>query len=132
MDLKELIILDLIKEGQNFECKYEKKKLTSQQRTELTLFAEKNGLATYNLTNGKDQYLVVSTSKHENCPDIYSFDQAQINPSLRFAAGAAPYFHDGRYATLFDLVSDPRSRMGHSASLPEADRRALAAYLESL
>jgi cytochrome c peroxidase len=53
-------------------------------------------------------------------------------PSLRFVGGTAPYFHDGRYPTLFAMVSDPRSKMGHSAGLPEADRRALAAFLETL
>ena len=53
-------------------------------------------------------------------------------PSLRFIGGTAPYFHDGRYPTLFAMVSDPRSKMGHSAGLPEADRRALAAFLETL
>jgi mono/diheme cytochrome c family protein len=57
-----------------------------------------------------------------------SFD----TPGLRFIGGSAPYFHDGRYPTLMDLLSDPKSKMGRSAHLPEADRRALAAYLESL
>jgi DNA-binding beta-propeller fold protein YncE/mono/diheme cytochrome c family protein len=53
-------------------------------------------------------------------------------PALRGVAASAPYFHDGRYATLMDLLSDPTSKMGRSAQLPEDDRRALAAYLESL
>jgi cytochrome c553 len=53
-------------------------------------------------------------------------------PSLRFIGGTGPYFHDGRYPTLFAMVSDPRSKMGRSAGLPEEDRRALAAFLESL
>jgi hypothetical protein len=57
-----------------------------------------------------------------------SFD----TPGLRFVAGSAPYFHDGRYATLMDLLSDPASKMGRSANLAEHDRRALAAYMESL
>ena len=53
-------------------------------------------------------------------------------PALRGVAVSAPYFHDGRYATLMDLLSDPTSKMGRSAQLTEGDRRALAAYLESL
>jgi DNA-binding beta-propeller fold protein YncE len=53
-------------------------------------------------------------------------------PSLRFVRGTAPYFHDGRYATLEALLADPVSPMGHTASLSEEDRRALAAYLRSL
>lgn len=57
-----------------------------------------------------------------------SFD----TPALKWLSGSAPYFHDGRYLTLMDLVSDPQSKMGSSAQLPEADRRALLAYLESL
>jgi len=57
-----------------------------------------------------------------------SFD----TPSLQFIGGTAPYFHDGRYATLEALLADPESSMGHSASLPAEDRAALAAYLRSL
>lgn len=53
-------------------------------------------------------------------------------PSLRFIGGTAPYFHDGRYPTLFEMLSDPQSKMGRSARLPEQDRRALAAFLEVL
>jgi mono/diheme cytochrome c family protein len=53
-------------------------------------------------------------------------------PSLRFLRGTAPYFHDGRYPTLEALLADPASLMGQTASLPEADRGALAAYLRSL
>jgi mono/diheme cytochrome c family protein len=53
-------------------------------------------------------------------------------PSLRFVSGTAPYFHDGRYETLEALLADPTSIMGNTASLGDADRRALAAYLRSL
>jgi DNA-binding beta-propeller fold protein YncE len=53
-------------------------------------------------------------------------------PSLLFVRGTAPYFHDGRYATLEALLADPFSGMGRSASLSSADRAALAAYLRSL
>ena len=58
--------------------------------------------------------------------------QAFDTPSLRFIRGTAPYFHDGRYPTLEALLADPASTMGHTASLQEPDRAALAAYLRSL
>ena len=53
-------------------------------------------------------------------------------PTLRFVGATAPYFHDGRYPTLEDLLADPKSKMGTSAKLAAADRRVLAAYLRSL
>jgi mono/diheme cytochrome c family protein len=53
-------------------------------------------------------------------------------PSLRFLSGTAPYFHDGRYATLEALLDATDSTMGHTAHLSKRDRRALAAYLETL
>lgn len=56
-------------------------------------------------------------------------------PSLAFVAQTAPYFHDGRFATLEALIAacdDPKVKMGHTSHLGDDDRRALAAYLRSL
>jgi len=53
-------------------------------------------------------------------------------PSLRFVAGTAPYFHDGRYKTLDDLLMAPDHAMGESTHLTRQDRSALVAYLETL
>jgi cytochrome c peroxidase len=52
-------------------------------------------------------------------------------PSLRFIAGTAPYFHDGRYKTLDDVLVAPDHEMGN-ARLTRADRAALVAFLETL
>ena len=53
-------------------------------------------------------------------------------PSLKFIAGTAPYFHDGRYRSLDELVQGVDGTMGHTAHLSKEDRRALIAYLETL
>ncbi|XXY44201.1 cytochrome C peroxidase [Sorangium sp. So ce269] len=53
-------------------------------------------------------------------------------PSLRFVGRSAPYYHDGRYATLLALVEGVDGTMGHTAHLSAEDRRALIVYLESL
>src|SRR5690606_30816291 len=51
-------------------------------------------------------------------------------PSLRFLSQSAPYFHDGRYASLDAMLEDPHLKMGWTRDLPPADRQALVAYLE--
>ena len=53
-------------------------------------------------------------------------------PSLRGIGLSAPYFHDGRYATLKDLLLGSRTAMGHTAQLSTADLDALEAYLRTL
>jgi len=53
-------------------------------------------------------------------------------PSLRHLAQSAPYFHDGRYATLESLLTGSDGTMGHTSHLGETDRRALLAYLRAL
>ena len=53
-------------------------------------------------------------------------------PSLRFVGGTAPYFHDGRYKSLLEVLSSTDSQMGHSMHLSRNDATALAAYLETL
>ena len=50
----------------------------------------------------------------------------------RLVGGSAPYYHDGRYATLDDLLRGADGAMGHTAQLSDADRGALVAYLKSL
>jgi hypothetical protein len=53
-------------------------------------------------------------------------------PSLRFVGGTAPYFHDGRYTSLEDLLERSDGKMGHTIGLPRPDLLALVAYLEDL
>jgi len=53
-------------------------------------------------------------------------------PSLHLVGHSAPYFHDGRYPTLEDLLVGVDGTMGHTAQLSPDDRSALGAYLETL
>ena len=53
-------------------------------------------------------------------------------PPLLFVAGTAPYFHDGRYATLEALLDDNLDRMGQTTHLTGEDRTALLAFLRTL
>jgi mono/diheme cytochrome c family protein len=84
------------------------------------------GCSTCHVNGGTDAAL------HGISPTAGDIKTSFDTPSLRFIGGTAPYFHDGRYPTLEALLADPMSAMGHSASLPEGDRAALAAYLRSL
>jgi DNA-binding beta-propeller fold protein YncE len=53
-------------------------------------------------------------------------------PSLKFIARSGPYFHDGRFASLGDMLAGTDGAMGHTAQLSPEDRAALEAYLETL
>jgi mono/diheme cytochrome c family protein len=53
-------------------------------------------------------------------------------PSLRFIAGTAPYFHDGRYATLREVLTHSDGQMGKTGHLSGDDLDALEAYVETL
>jgi mono/diheme cytochrome c family protein len=57
-----------------------------------------------------------------------SFD----TPSLRFVGGTAPYFHDGRYASLRSLLRHTRGTMGQTQRLGPHELDALEAYVRSL
>jgi mono/diheme cytochrome c family protein len=57
---------------------------------------------------------------------------AFVTPSLRYLGGTAPYFHDGRYATLAALLGDHKTKMGDTRPLSADDRAALEAYLATL
>lgn len=59
-------------------------------------------------------------------------DRAFDTPSLRFVSGTAPYFHDGRYASMRALLTDPTHRMGHVEVLHGRDLDAMEAYLATL
>lgn len=53
-------------------------------------------------------------------------------PSLRFIRGTAPYFHDGRYKNLQEVLNATDDDMGHTLQLTSHQRQALTDYLESL
>ena len=59
-------------------------------------------------------------------------EQPIDTPSLKDVSLTAPYFHDGRYATLDELLSDRNSEMGPIGALSADEREALKAYLGSL
>jgi DNA-binding beta-propeller fold protein YncE len=68
----------------------------------------------------------VGVQRADNAGDAFD------TPSLKFIAGTAPYFHDGRYHTLDDVLTAPDHAMGASTRLGRQDRAALVAYLETL
>jgi len=53
-------------------------------------------------------------------------------PSLRFLADSAPYYHDGRFATLRELLVATDGVMGHTSDLSSTDLDALETYLRTL
>ena len=53
-------------------------------------------------------------------------------PSLVNVAGSAPYFHDGRFASLEELLEKTEGTMGSTQNLSAADKKALLAYLRTL
>jgi DNA-binding beta-propeller fold protein YncE len=53
-------------------------------------------------------------------------------PTLHFVGGTGPYFHDGRYKTLHDLLTSNGDNMGHTKQLSHDDLDALEAYLRTL
>ena len=58
---------------------------------------------------------------------VGSFD----TPSLRFVGGTGPYFHDGRYRTLHDVLASNNDQMGRTKQLSPQDLDALEAYLRT-
>jgi cytochrome c peroxidase len=53
-------------------------------------------------------------------------------PSLDRISGRAPYFHDGRYATLRELLEKSAGKMGQVQPLPAQDLDALESFLRTL
>ena len=53
-------------------------------------------------------------------------------PSLLYVRGSAPYFHDGRFATLEDLIAKNNDQMGKTSHLGDDDKKALIAFLRRL
>ena len=53
-------------------------------------------------------------------------------PALAGVSHTAPYFHDGRFATLDEMLAKTNGTMGQTKHLGDADRRALVAYLKTL
>jgi mono/diheme cytochrome c family protein len=77
--------------------------------------------------------LLTDNAKH----DVESRAEADAapsfnTPSLKHVSQRAPYFHDGRYATLQQLLVGSDGTMGHSQHLSPREVAALVAYMESL
>jgi len=53
-------------------------------------------------------------------------------PSLLHVKASAPYFHDGRFQSLREMLDATSGMMGETAQLSAADKHALVAYLETL
>jgi mono/diheme cytochrome c family protein len=53
-------------------------------------------------------------------------------PSLLYVGGTAPYYHDGSFASLEELIDKNLDRMGKTTHLTKDERRDLVAYLRTL
>ncbi len=81
--------------------------------------AEKSGFSDHDVHNIQSATFTDTTS---------SF----LVPSLTGIGGSAPYFHDGRYATLEELLDKSDGTMGTTKKLSPEDKKALVAYLKTL
>jgi DNA-binding beta-propeller fold protein YncE len=77
---------------------------------------------------------IATDNEHHDVQSKGTFDNAPTfnTPSLKFVGGGGPYFHDGRYKTLHELLTDSDRKMGHTAQLSTDDLESLEAYLRSL
>jgi mono/diheme cytochrome c family protein len=125
-------------------------RMRSPMRPTATATATTTATSTSTLARGKtlfESYEVGCSSCHESKQHLPTGDGethdigsgakgdailAFATPSLRFVGGTAPYFHDGRYATLRELLHDTDGRMGDTGQLSPEDLDALTAYVESL
>lgn len=75
-----------------------------------------------------------SDGKNHDVASKHKFDRgAQFNtPSLHLVGGAGPWFHDGRYATLGELLKKSDGKMGKTAHLGASDLDALETFLRTL
>jgi DNA-binding beta-propeller fold protein YncE len=98
------------------------------QRGKELFFTESTGCANCHVSGKATDKRAHDIGTHTNGDVDVSFD----TPSLAFVGGTAPYFHDGRFATLMDMLMATDSNMGHTMHLSRKDARALSAYLETL
>jgi len=91
-------------------------------------FEEAQGCATCHLGGGGTDSVKHDLGTFTPTEGRAGFD----TPALRFVAGTAPYFHDGRYTTLEELLAGADGKMGHTLQLSRQDVTALKAYLETL
>jgi DNA-binding beta-propeller fold protein YncE len=75
-----------------------------------------------------------SDGKNHDIGSKHKFDrEASFNtPSLHLVGGTGPYFHDGRYSTLGELLKKSDGKMGKTAHLSPADLDALETFLRTL
>ncbi len=81
--------------------------------------AEKSGFSDHDVHDVKSATFTDSTQRF-------------LVPSLTGISGSAPYFHDGSYATLEELLDKTDGKMGTTKNLSPEDRAALVAYLKTL
>ena len=75
----------------------------------------------------------VDGQKHDVGTRASADPNAQFDtPTLRFVGGTAPYFHDGRYRTLRDLLVGHDGKMGQTKQLTSTDMESLEAYMRTL
>ena len=67
-------------------------------------------------------------------PPLFDEDPNKLYkvPSLVNVGGTAPYYHDGSFATLEELIDKNLDRMGKTTHLTQDERRDLVAYLRTL
>ncbi len=113
----------------------EKRPLTDEEERGKAIFtSEKAACATCHAPD--TDYTNRSLASFGDAPPLPGFSAekgaAYKTPSLLFVGGSAPYFHDGRYGSLEELVDKNANRMGKTAHLSVEEKKALVAFLKTL